>query len=521
MPDFLINLASSQHIRNGLKAIPYIGAALTFADMFIAKEKKPMTMSINANIKLTGTITDYEEKRDFKVATPSSQDSELSEGRNYPLYNERLGVMNLLQTPRVKIKRMTTRWQSEMDWLENDMTNMGNAYENDWHNNHSWFNQGEKEHFYRRYNLQLLNMPEIVINPAAGFKMDNPDIMVALVVKKEYNIMGVPKDENGGLIEPRDVLTSFQTDMLPIHCANTNYSVIDFNADDVFRFWVDAYDFQNNPQLPYTLQIHDIDQVFHKDDRFYIKIFANLERVDNGERVLHVVEYPLYIVPSHYFTNTNKMEADDLHLTLENMTIKTNSNTDEFYQQTEALFVEYGANVVLDDKFFSDAEVNGYAGIRFKPGAHLERRQKIVFGNNAHFYTGGGDPCFSVPVNLANDQTAAFCSSSTYTENRIISKKLPGGKRHTSPGDLESLRFELMPNPTNGHTTIRWNSTEIADQSVWVTVVDISGTEVVSRQVSVIDEVVQFDLSGLPSGIYMVQLKTESGYTGIRKLVKQ
>jgi hypothetical protein len=44
---------------------------------------------------------------------------------------------------------------------------------------------------------------------------------------------------------------------------------------------------------------------------------------------------------------------------------------------------------------------------------------------------------------------------------------------------------------------------------------------VVSRQVSVIDEVVQFDLSGLPSGVYMVQLKTESGYTGIRKLVKQ
>ena len=516
LPEFLTNIASSELVANGLKAIPYVGTALSVVNMFVAKEKKPQTMSINAQVSLSGTIADEGHQTGFQFSTPGSRDSELSQGLNYPLYNERLGVINLLNTPRVKVKRMTARWQSDMDWLEAQMTTHGYTYEKDYRlGANGFFNTGERVGFHRRYNLQLIDMPEIVINPAAGLKMNNPDIMVALVVKKEYKMLS----EHG---KWKDIVATFQGEMMPISCQKESFTSINFKADDVFRLWVEEYSKQPPLWFNQTVRIDDISQVFSKDEKFYLKIFANLERVDNGERVLHVVEYPLEIVPTSDFSGTPEITADDLHLVLENMVIKTNGSTDEYYQQTEALFVEYGANVVLDDKFTSDAEVNGYAGIHFKPGAHLERRQKKGFGtgNNAHFFTGGGAPCFSAPVNLANSKTDTFCSSGTYTANRIF-KKPQGGNPVSIPGELETLRFELMPNPTNGMTTIRWSSSEIADQTVLVSVVDISGTEVVSRRVSVTDELMQFDLSDLSNGVYMVQLKTESGYTGIRKLVKQ
>jgi hypothetical protein len=167
----------------------------------------------------------------------------------------------------------------------------------------------------------------------------------------------------------------------------------------------------------------------------------------------------------------------------------------------------------------------------------LEAVDKVVFlrdeGASLDYQFDGNwriktrDDWFGEPnIQAATKEVVAnFCNetSGKYRANIVpASKRLPNSPDvFGSSNHIPELRFKIFPNPTNGLTTIRWNSTEIADQSVWVTVVDISGTEVVSRQVSVIDEVVQFDLSGLPSGVYMVQLKTESGYTGIRKLVKQ
>jgi hypothetical protein len=511
----LLNLASDNNaIGAGLRALPYVGTALSVVDFFVAKEEKPMTMSINAQVVLQGSIVDEDLFLPISMSTPGSKGAaDPALAGLYPKYNERLGVLNLLNTPRVKVKRMTTRWQSDMDWIEAQMTTHGYAYEDDYRLGvNVFFNTGEREGFHRCYNLQLIDMPEIVINPAAGFKMDNPDIMVALVVKKKYALLLRDTLFPQPVRDGKELEITFQSQMMNASCQLDSYSQINFTADDVFRFWVAGY---NHSPLTFV-ELSNNSQFFHKDERFYIKIFANLERVDNGERVLHVVEYPVEIVPTSDFTNTNKIEEDDLLLELENESINANS-------KTEALYVEYGENVALNTVLMRNHEINGYAGIHIKPGAHISRRQNTTsfWGNSAHFFTGGGAPCFSAPVNLANDKTAAFCSSGIYTADRIISKKPQGGNPVSIPGELETLRFELMPNPTYGHTTVRWSSSEIADQSVWVSVVDISGTEVVSRKVSVTDELMQFDLSDLSNGVYMVQLKTESGYTGIRKLVKQ
>ncbi|HBH05673.1 MAG TPA: hypothetical protein DDX92_03615 [Flavobacteriales bacterium] len=154
-------------------------------------------------------------------------------------------------------------------------------------------------------------------------------------------------------------------------------------------------------------------------------------------------------------------------------------------------------------------------------GAHLDSQ----WGAEWRFRT--RDDWFGRPVitEASKDYVRSFCTEGKYKANIIPSKRKidPSNPEDIVLSEISSdgIMFSVFPNPTYGRTTVRWSSSEINDQSVWVSVVDISGTEVVSRKVSVTDELMQFDLSDLSNGVYMVQLKTESGYTGIRKLVKQ
>lgn len=89
------------------------------------------------------------------------------------------------------------------------------------------------------------------------------------------------------------------------------------------------------------------------------------------------------------------------------------------------------------------------------------------------------------------------------------------------PEEALPLRFELWPNPTEGNTIVQWSNAEVNDLNVILAVVDISRTEVIRRNLAVSNEQTEFDISELAKGVYIVQLKTESGNTGIRKLLKQ
>ena len=92
------------------KDIPYLGAAIGLVNLFLMEEEKEdkpsaQSVSFNATVNITGSIDDYGSSEevvfhvpgsDFGIASSNTKQNEV------PLYNEPLGVVSLLKTPRIE-----------------------------------------------------------------------------------------------------------------------------------------------------------------------------------------------------------------------------------------------------------------------------------------------------------------------------------------------------------------------------------------------------------------------------------
>jgi hypothetical protein len=158
-------LSKSDLLRDGLKAVPYIGAALQFVRAFAGDGKQSsvpqtvemMPMSINPEISLTGTILTQKVYKNIVFSTPGSLKSKCVANDLYPYYNEVLGVINLLSTPEVRVKE-------------------GFSFSN-------WVDEYGPQYQERRFfQVQLTNL-DYVLNPASGLRPDNIEIIGSLIFK--------------------------------------------------------------------------------------------------------------------------------------------------------------------------------------------------------------------------------------------------------------------------------------------------------------------------------------------------
>jgi hypothetical protein len=100
-------LGNSGFLKDGLKAAPWIAAAVGVLELFTGggkkssgpQEVKIMPMAINLNHKFTGSINFAGAYKTIRFATPGADN--LSEPIDqYPLYNQPMGLFNLLKTPK-------------------------------------------------------------------------------------------------------------------------------------------------------------------------------------------------------------------------------------------------------------------------------------------------------------------------------------------------------------------------------------------------------------------------------------
>ena len=111
-------------------------------------------------------------------------------------------------------------------------------------------------------------------------------------------------------------------------------------------------------------------------------------------------------------------------------------------------------------------------------------------------------------ANIAIDEVMYF--------NRALSFPEILSLRYYEPSVLSSSNFEvneisLYPNPTNSVFNLEI-SNEVVKQ---VEIYDLSGKKLLKSNQH------QIDVSSFATGIYMVQILTESGKTGVSKLVKK
>lgn len=205
-------LKGSSFLKGGLKAAPYIGAAISLLDFFIGggkktepagpQEVKLTPTSIDMTIKLSGTITTNYPYGDIIFWNPGSNIASQGD-EDYPYYNEIMGIFNLTEKPKVNRK------------LSFEMLG-GPSFED----------------FYdvTTYRYRIQNPIKYVVNPAARLALQ--DAQVALVVE------GDSSDPSGNfgpggdywVLEGKDERSGYwqyRSDYFDVECLNkTGFTIV-------------------------------------------------------------------------------------------------------------------------------------------------------------------------------------------------------------------------------------------------------------------------------------------------------
>lgn len=149
----------------GTVAVPYVGIAIGIIDFFVTtgqkknaddKPSKPTRnpISLQGDITLSGGITDITPGTDYYIEVPGSQNQNSNAIEHIPMYNQPLGVMTMLEAP--KIKYATYYAPTNVPFRN------------------SWNQQMSITQF------QVDENPEILINPASGLELE--ELKVSLVL---------------------------------------------------------------------------------------------------------------------------------------------------------------------------------------------------------------------------------------------------------------------------------------------------------------------------------------------------
>ena len=113
-----LNLNLGSGATKALKTLPWIGTALGFMDFFTGLGKPPAgpqqvevsPMSIDMTASLKGTLCGQGSFGSIIFHTPGSAGIPSTEKAQYPIYNEPLGIFNLIDTPQVISKITQGYW---------------------------------------------------------------------------------------------------------------------------------------------------------------------------------------------------------------------------------------------------------------------------------------------------------------------------------------------------------------------------------------------------------------------------
>lgn len=83
---------------------------------------------------------------------------------------------------------------------------------------------------------------------------------------------------------------------------------------------------------------------------------------------------------------------------------------------------------------------------------------------------------------------------------------------------FRTVSVSIYPNPSQGIISIRWLN-DVADDVVWMDVIDMHGKIVVKILLQRKGQEVQFDASSLPKATYVFQLRSTKGDYATHKLI--
>ncbi|MEA5260040.1 T9SS type A sorting domain-containing protein [Arcicella aquatica] len=319
-------------LKTGLNALPYVGLALSAIDFFTGggqaagpQEVKITPMAIKMNSELTGTIVKTDPWSDIIIANPGSNQTSLNSqpspiiAARKPIYNNTMGVVNLLHTPIVAYRKKSRTGHFLV--RQNTYDTRGGKVTTDPYVD------------YRRtivdYDFKITNwlsMSNIMVNPA--HKMVIQDIKGAIVIEGQISDTDLLKNGLGtgnlqfDYFDSAEKTYGFRTEYADLGCLSRTVA----KTSDI---WSQGTDGTLSPLRPIDIGTSDIPSgsakmeradgqmpfrgwevdkagIEAQKNRVFIKLIINFKRTDdpNAQNVLWVGKFPVELVERNATTDS-------------------------------------------------------------------------------------------------------------------------------------------------------------------------------------------------------------------------
>lgn len=518
-------LKNTKFLRQGLKAVPYIGAAVSVLDMFIGggdeAEKPtgpslvtvtPMSISMNASFK--GNITTTNNFKQIIFYTPGSNVPSTTDWKAYPLYNKTMGTVNLLETPKVYASHYGYHSYTKIS------TNQ--------------YGYDAQDQYYDNVQYKLMEPLKLTINKDAGLDETDVEVMAALVFEGDNTPrkMVAPYKE----VEPLTPLgfTRFQDNATKDNWTQyrTNYySVANLQQNVIATF-----------RSRYQTRTRTFDTYYHFEptvvggwgvntttyqipEKVFVKIIVSMKRKDaaskpDAQNVLFVGKFPVDLqsdnlapndqdIPLNTHTQYGTTGSGSLDNSIDSKTV---ASSDDFQSSNGA--------TVLNTLTISNTIVNtdNYLGTY---GNYSEDYKVIageIFIESETDLSGEIDLSIGAGVNnnelrypvTSDNDIYTFCNS-TYKTKRSPTFSFRIAENEALSDDIietsETSEITLFPNPASNSATLRYSLQ--GEATVKAYIADIYGT----KSVDVLSESIQ------TKGSYEVLANTASLTSGTYFLI--
>lgn len=518
-----------------------------------AEEKLAKLASVNVStkttkLKATGGISQSIPVSDEYIGLPGSNLTGVADFRK-PVYNNSLGIFNLLKQPEVKI----TKYNAPSP-LYYQVGESPNAYLED---------NSVIDVFTPIYSVQVTEELIPIVNPASGLKL------ISLESRLEFVNREAPQNKLKGPMVPGQLMTL------------TDFGFQDANIEDRLDYYSDhGYSLlmfdknapQNNkwdrslfatPTLSQGCFMNTSLFTFSTVEDIVVKVTAVMEPINANpnsevENVVVVYTYPAKITnvtsPLKYEINqavqsngtviVQELGANSppFGITIPNYTyspIMGVSGDNELDNMTidQDIFVigniVIGENVKINpgthtikatgNVYFEKSLIN--SGITSFPIDYTQYNYTFIAGNeiivNPEVIINPETTLsidqslaltctYPTPVLATNTEVKSFCSSSTYSNLMQKGKtELSEEEENVTHNTIESTVFDaqLFPNPTTGNVNISLSNKVT---SIHVIISEISGKKLQELNFSNTQSA-QLNLSGYAQGAYLITVVTEEG----------
>ncbi len=476
------NAANS--IESWVNLIPVAGGVvnsiISLLDFFMGGGKSssgPAPVMIMNDFSATGTISSASEKNNVIMPLPGSDQTGVSPAAK-PVYNNTLGVFNLLYTPEVIMNYSST--------TETSVVNEQICAEN------------SSQRFI--YHSELLTATPIqllmssksgnlkfALNPALNVDLSKSDIRCAYLLEGcDYiyyssNNLYVDIEQNGKPV--------YRSSYHPISNFKNNEGIPIFKSVSITT--------TDNPNCPFIMD--NLISFSNCIPKVYIKVVARLSitgSTDPKSDIVFIGKYPVKLIDggSTFLPGGVQDIAEDVNLPPNQIVLSGNNVWRAQNSITASSFSNRGSNPLF---------LAAGRKISIQAGAKLLSGSKISVAN-----------LYQTPTNLASmmatsSEINAFCNDPIYknASNRNIASNRIANDMAMQEEDEKY--FSIYPNPTTGRVSFSYHLQE--PSQVQLTLISTTGL-IVAKPIDTYQDAgpheSTYDAGNLPAGIYICNFET-------------